>query len=333
MNKVRHAVIGLGFFGEYHADVVSSMAEMDLVVVCTRRQTRLDEVAEKFGVSKKYTDYRKLLADPEIDSVSITTHFYDHKDITIEALKAGKQVLLEKPMAQTVAECDAIIEASKSATGILMVGHICRFDPRVALAKQAVDEGRIGKIVYMYARRNLSGEIGKYHLDKISALTGDGIHDTDAMLWISGAKVNTVYAQEVRVGDFKYPDIGTATYRFDNDAVGVVESGWCLPAKTPFTIDAKMEIIGTEGAIYIDCGDAGLTITDPGGIQKPDTGYWPRVHGSLVGSLRSELVYFADCASKGKKPDVITPEESRRAVAVICAAEESSRSGKVVTVQ
>ena len=172
--------------------------------------------------------------------------------------------------------------------------------------------------------------IGRQVLDKISALAGDGIHDTDVMLWLSGSEVNTVYAQEVRVGDFKYPDIGTATYRFDNDAVGVVESAWCLPEKTPFQIDAKTEIIGTEGAIYIDCGNAGLTINDEKGISTPDTGYWPRVHGLLVGALQNELAYFANCVSTGKIPDVITPEESRRAVAVICAAESSALSGKVV---
>ncbi len=330
MKKLRHGVIGLGFFGEYHADVVSSTAQMELTAVCTRRQARLDEVATKFGAAKKYTDYRELLADPDIDSVSIVTHFYDHKEITIEALKAGKHVLLEKPMAQTVVECDAIVEASKSAAGILMVGHVCRFDPRVALAKEAVDQGRLGKIVYMYARRNLSCEIGRQVLGKISALTGDGIHDTDVMLWLTGAKVKTVYAQNVQVGDSKYPAIGSAMYRFDNDAVGVIESVWCLPEKTPFAIDAKMEVIGTEGAIYIDCGNAGLTINDEKGISTPDTGYWPRVHGVLVGALRNELVYFANCASKGTKPEVITPEESRQAVAVICAAEESAQSGKVV---
>jgi UDP-N-acetylglucosamine 3-dehydrogenase len=298
--------------------------------VCTRREERLDEVAAKFGAAKKYTDYRELLGDPDIDSVSVVTHFYDHKEITVEALKAGKHVLLEKPMAKTVAECDAIVEASESATGILMVGHVCRFDPRVALAKEAVDQGRLGKIVYMYARRNLSGQIGQQVLGKISALTGDGIHDTDVMLWLSGAKVKTAYAQNVKVGDSKYPAIGSAMYRFDNDAVGVIESVWCLPEKTPFTIDAKMEIIGTEGAIYLDCGDAGVTINDKQGISTPDTGYWPRVHGVLVGALRNELLYFADCAGKGEKPKVITPEESRQAVAVICAAEESARSGQVM---
>ena len=266
MGRIRHGVIGLGFFGEYHADVVDTSAQMELAAVCTRRQERLDEVAKKFGASKQYTDYRELLADPDIDSVSVVTHFYDHEDITVEALKAGKHVLLEKPMAQTVAECDAIVEAAESAAGILMVGHICRFDPRVALAKEAVDQGRIGEIVYMYARRNLSIEIGRQVLDKISALTGDGIHDTDVMLWLSGAKVKTAYAQNVQVGDSKYPAIGSAMYRFDNGAVGVIESVWALPEKTPFTIDARMEIIGTEGAIYIDCGNAGLTINDKKGI-------------------------------------------------------------------
>ena len=212
MARIRHGVIGLGFFGEYHTQMASSMAEVELAAVCTRRQQRLDEVASKYEASKRFADYRELLADPEIDSVSIVTHVYDHRDIAVAALKAGKHVLLEKPMAATVEDCDAIIRASQSAKGILMVGHICRFDPRAALAKEAVEQGRIGKIVYMYARRNLSARIGKEVLDKISPLFGDGIHDTDIMLWLSGAKVETVYAQNVRLGTSKYPDIGSAIY-------------------------------------------------------------------------------------------------------------------------
>ncbi len=333
MARVRHGVIGLGFFGEYHTQMASSMAEVELAAVCECRQQRLDEVAGKYGASKRFTDYRELLADPEIDSVSVVTHVYDHRDIAVAALKAGKHVLLEKPMAATVEDCDAIIEASQSAKGILMVGHICRFDPRVALAKEAVEQGRIGRIVYMYARRNLSTRIGKEVLDKISPLLGDGIHDTDIMLWLSGAKVETVYAQNVRVGTFKYPDIGLAIYRLDSNAVGVVETVWALPENTPFTIDAKMEIIGTEGAIYIDCGNAGLVINDKDGINTPDTGYWPNLHGNPIGALRNEFEYFFKCIRQGQSPEVITPVESRDVIAVICAAEKSASSGQVVSIR
>jgi len=92
MAKVRHGVIGLGFFGEYHAQMVASMTGVELTAVCTRTKSRLNEVAEKYGSSKRFTDYHQLLADDQIDSVSIVTHFYDHKDIAADALKVGVKV-------------------------------------------------------------------------------------------------------------------------------------------------------------------------------------------------------------------------------------------------
>ncbi len=235
MDTIRYAVIGLGFFGEKHAEVLSEMPEIELVAVCTRRPHRLEDVARRFGVPKTYTDYRKLLADDEVDAVSIVTHVNDHRDIAIDALNAGKHVFLEKPMAGNVEDCDAIIEAARSAKGNFMVGHICRFDSRVALAKAAIDEGRVGKIVSMHARRNLPATISAEVLDKISPLMGDGIHDIDLMLWFTGSAVKTVYAQNVRVRDFKHPDIGWAMCRFESDAIGVIETAWYLPENTPFT--------------------------------------------------------------------------------------------------
>ena len=99
-------------------------------------------------------------------------------------------------------------------------------------------------------------------------------------------------------------------YRFESGAVGVIETAWYLPANTPFTIDARLEIIGTDGAIYVDCGNAGLTINDATGLHKPDTAYWPDLHGVSVGALRNELSYFVDCIVQGKKPEVVTPPES-----------------------
>ncbi|OGV83568.1 MAG: hypothetical protein A3K19_19735 [Lentisphaerae bacterium RIFOXYB12_FULL_65_16] len=330
MKTVRFGIIGLGFFGEKHAEVLADMPGVELAAVCTRRRERREAVARQFGVPKHYGDYHELLADPDIDVVDIVTYVDDHRDIAVDALKSGKHVFLEKPMAESVASCDAILRAAKKARGSLMVGHICRFDMRISLAQQAVAEGRIGKIVSMHATRNLPRTVGAQVLDKISPLMGDGIHDTDLMLWLTGSRIQTVYAQNVRVNAFKYPDIGWAMYRFESGAIGVVEDVWFLPENTPFQIDARFEIIGTEGAIYIDCGNAGLAINDASGLHQPDTAYWPKLHGASVGALRHELAYFANCVRTGAKPDVVTPVEARNAVAVMCAAEKSAASGKVV---
>lgn len=330
MKRVKYGIIGLGFFGEKHAEVLSSMPGVELTAVCTRRPGRLEEIARRFAVPKRYESYRDLLADSEIEAVSVVTHVNDHRDIAMEALRSGKHVFLEKPMAGIVSDCDAIIAAAKVARGKFMVGHICRFDPRVSLAKEAVKAGRIGKITSMHAARNLPAKTGAGVLDKISALMGDGIHDTDLMLWFTGSRVKTVYAQTLQSRSFKNADIGWAMYRFESGAIGVVETIWCLPDTTPFAIDARMEIVGTEGAIYINCGEAGLTINDSAGVQKPDTVYWPEVLGRRVGVLRNELDYFVGCICCDKTPDVITPEESREAVAVMCAAEKSAARGEVI---
>lgn len=332
-DSVRWAVIGLGWFGEVHADTLADMPGVELAALCTRRPERLAELADRLGVERRYTDYRELLDDPTIDVVGVTTHINDHCDIVVDALRAGKHVFVEKPMAGTVADCDRMIEAAEAATGSFMVGHICRFDPRVALAKEAIEEGRIGEIISMHARRNLSKTIGRLVLDQISALMGDGIHDADLMLWFAKARPLSVYAQEVHPGECKYPDGGWAMSRLDNGAVAVVESVWHLPETSPYQIDARMEILGTEGALYINCGEAGLSIHAPDRIQLPDTAYWPRPFGEYFGILRAELRYFANCVKGGRTPDRITPQESRAAVEWMVAATESAQSGEIVPIQ
>lgn len=329
-DQICWGVIGLGYFGEVHVETLTSMPGIDVSALCTRREGRLAELADRHNVAQRYTDYRELLADASVDVVTVATHVADHRDITIDALRAGKHVFLEKPMAPSVAECDDILAAAEQTNCCFMVGHICRFDPRVAIAKQAIDEGRLGKIISMHARRNLSKKIGREHLDKISALAGDGIHDADLMLWFSQAKPVSVYALEIHPGTCKYADAGWAMIRLEGGAVGVVESIWHLPETTPYAIDARMEIIGTDGAIYINCAEAGLAIHDSSGAQLPDTLYWPYFGQERFGILRAELRYFANCVLEGRTPTRITPAEARAAVALINAATESSQTGNVV---
>jgi len=331
MGAIRFGVIGLGFFGEKHAEVLHGLPGVELAAVCTRREWRLKEIADRFGVPRAYTDYHELLADEEIDAVTVVTHAKDHVEPTVAALAAGKHVFLEKPMALTTAECDRIVEATEKSGGKFMVGHICRFNYRYALAKQSIERGEIGKVLSIHARRNIPAAVSESVLEKISALTGDGIHDTDLMLWYTGEEVRTVYAQTLSVRDLAHPDIGWAMYRFEGGAIGVIESVWYLPDKTPYPLDERMEIIGEKGAIYINEGAQPLVINNADGVKYAETVYWPAVHGVRAGALRDELAYFAECIASDKQPDIITPEESRRAVRVIEAAERSAASGEVVT--
>lgn len=329
MAKIRYGVIGLGWFGEKHCEAIVGIPNAELTALCTRNPARLKEVAARFGVERTYSNYHDLLADAAVDAVSITTMWDQHAAPTLAALQAGKHVFLEKPMASTLADCAAIVSAARTARGNFMVGHICRFNPRYAAAKTAIEEGRIGKIVSMYARRNLPRWVVADVLNKIGPIMGDGVHDTDLMLWYTGARIVSAYAQTQHVTGKKYPDIGFTTYRFDSGAIGVLENVWCLPDKTAFQIDERMEIVGTEGAISIHDTHPNYSVTDKDGWHSLDTTYWPSIHGVRAGALRDELAYFINCIADGKKPAIITPEESMAAVAACLAAERSAAAGSI----
>jgi predicted dehydrogenase len=328
--KVRYGVIGLGWFGEKHCEALAGLPNVELFALCTRREPRLREVAQRFGVRHIYTNYLDLLANADVDAVSVVTMWDQHAAPTLAALAVDKHVFLEKPMASTLEDCDAIVAAAKKSRGFLMVGHICRFNPRYAAAQQAIAEGHIGKIVSMYARRNIPAWVTSDLLDKIGPIIGDGVHDTDLMLWYSQAKVVSGYAQTVSMRGMKYPDLGWTMYRFDSGAVGVLENVWCLPDRTAFQIDERMEVIGTEGSIHVHETHPNFSICDKHGWHSPDTTYWPSLHGLRAGALREELAYFVGCVQEGRRPSVITPEESRAAVAACLAAERSAATGSVV---
>ncbi len=331
MKRVKYGVIGLGWFGEKHCEALAAIPQVELHSFCTRTESRLNEVGDRFGVERRFQDYHEMLADPELDAVSVVTMWDQHRAPAVAALEAGKSVFLEKPMASTVEDCEAIVAAAEAAKGGFMVGHICRFNPRYAAAKQEIAAGKIGKIVSIYARRNIPAWVGATVLDKIGPIIGDGVHDTDLMLWYTGAKVVSAYAQTVKVNEHKHPDIGWTMYRFDSGATGVLEDNWCLPDKTAFQIDERMEIIGTEGSIHIHETHPNFSVCDKDGWHSPDTTYWPELHGQRAGALREELAYFASCVADGRAPEVITPRESLEAVRACLAAEESAATGKIVT--
>jgi UDP-N-acetylglucosamine 3-dehydrogenase len=227
-------------------------------------------------------------------------------------------------------DCRAIVAAANAASAFFMVGHICRFNPRYAMAKREIEEGKIGKIVALYARRNIPGWVTTDILNKIGPIIGDGVHDTDLMLWYTGGRIVSAYAQTVSVRDLKYPDLGQTMYRFDSGATAIMEDVWFLPDKTPFQIDERMEIIGTEGSLHVHEVHPNLSVCDKDGWHCFDTTYWPTLRGQLAGALPTELAYFANCVQQDTPPSIITPEESMAAVEACLAAEESAATGEVV---
>lgn len=331
MSEICWAVVGVGRFGRVHARILDQLAGSELAVLVNRNPERLADAGREFPGVRLEEDYAAVCEDSSIDAVSITTHWQDHFEVAKVALEAGKHVFLEKPMAETSAECVELLRVAESAKGELMVGHVCRFDPRVTVAKEAIDAGRIGRVVSMHAKRNLPKAPGHIRLDKISPLMGDGIHDADLMMWFLDRAPSEIYARNVQFGGFRYPDLGWAMLHFGEDAVGVVETVWCLPESVPTVIDAKMEIIGTEGKVEIDCATTGVSILEASGESNPDTVYWPTQQERVIGALQREISYFAECVRAGATPEVITPFEAARAVAVMEAAERSAAEKNAVS--
>ena len=332
MERLRIGVIGLGWFGEIHCETIVGIPELELAALCTRRPDRLADMAEKFGVDRTFTDYREMLAQPDIDAVSVVTMWDQHTAPACDSLNAGKHVFLEKPMASTVEDCGKIMDAAKSARGILQIGHICRFNPRYRMAKQAIEEGRIGQIVAMSSRRNIPAAWTPEILQKIGPIVGDAVHDTDLMLWFTEDRVVSAYAQTVSIRNLKHPDIGQTMYRFASGASATLETVWCMPDKTPFDIDERLSIIGTEGLIHVQDTFPNLAIVDSNKLHSPDTTYWPMFEERRAGALRDEFAYFARCARAGEKPAIGRPEDAAAALKATLAAEESARTGRVVEV-
>jgi UDP-N-acetylglucosamine 3-dehydrogenase len=327
-DTLRWGILGAGRFGLLHARALAALPGVRLTALCNRNPDKLLTAGQAFPQARTERDYRRLIESPEIDAVSVTTHWRDHCNVALGALESGKHVLLEKPMAANSEECRRLLAAANASKGLLMVGHVCRFDPRVTLAKRAIDEGRIGRIVSLRSKRNLPVAPGAIRLDKISPLMGDGIHDADLMMWFLGRAPSRVYAHQIRVDAFQYPDVGWAMLHFEQEAIGVVEVNWRLPAHVPTAIDAQLEVIGTDGKLLVDCAHTGLEILDAHGSHQPDTVYWPTQHGQLVGALVNEIAYFADCIRNQTRPSVVTPLEAARAVAVMEAAEQSAAAGR-----
>jgi len=332
LNKLGLAVIGLGEFGEIHTQVLSGLSDVDLVAVCTRRESRARDVASRYGARRYYTDYRKLLEDKEIQAVIIATSESLHKEITIAAAEKGKDILVEKPFAMTLNDADEMIRAVKKAGILCVVGHVLKFDTRYSMVKERIDKGELGSVEAMYARRNTSEAI--IQNVRAPAIEDAGTHDIDVMLWYAKDEVERVYAETENPRGRPFDNVMAALMKFKHGAIGIVESYCNLPHSTPFpfpVVDAQMEVIGSLASAYIDLADHTLTFCGTAGVEKPDTIYWPTMRGQTIGALREELAYFVNRILENKPFEFNTLAEARRTLEVVLAAIKSAETKRPIT--
>jgi predicted dehydrogenase len=291
----------------------------------------LQTFADQFHATG-YVDYRAALADQRVDTVLIATPHHLHAEMAIAAARAGKHVLLEKPMAPTLAECDQIIRAADDAKITLMIGHSFHFVPGYSAAKDMLSSGALGDVIlgvstvskaWNFARRR------SWHLDRQrggGALLSFGIHALDVLTWLVGSSVQTVSAV-VQTSFHQQPadDVGMLFLRFANGAAGTVV---CTGYRTGAPKLHMIELTCREGTLNVQPVDGASVGQDEQWRSIPGSEASDWMHRALVG----EWSAFA-AAVATQTPSPVSGAYGRHIVATILAAEESSRLGKELPVE
>ena len=337
-NKLKVGVVGLGFFGGMHARVWANHPQVSLVGLCDLDQNRLNKTAQSLKVERTYRDYQEMLKDPEIDVVDVVVPEIFHLSPVLDALNAGKHVFVEKPIAATVEDAVAIEQLVEKTGRFLMVGHILRFDVRHCLFKKRIQEGIIGDIVSIHTRRTTArAATGKDSLKvtkQLHPIVAGSIHDTDLMHWLTEDTVKKVYAEQRAVVDGEHPDTGFAMLTFNRGTVGILEIAFILPPKSPGLLDYVITVIGTNGKASLLSGGRGFEFWTEEGVICPDTDFVePYMDGQIVGPLREELSYFANCVINGKAPTRNTAQDGVNGIRVCHAIVESAEKGDVVNLE
>ena len=257
MNKknLRLGVIGVSpvGIGNVYVNSILHYSDAELIAICDSNEETLKDRAEFYGIKNAYTDYHDLLSHDDIDAVCITTIDQAHKEITIAALRAGKDVLCEKPMALSGDDCRDMLDVARETGRKLMVGQICRFTPSFVLAKKLVEAGEIGDLFFveseyahMYSNENTTWR-GSDPMRNV--VIGGGCHAVDLLRWFVGNPIEVSAYGNQKVNDFwKYDDCTVASMKFQNDVIGkVMVSGGCRRGYTMRTC-----LYGTEGTIVVD---------------------------------------------------------------------------------
>jgi UDP-N-acetylglucosamine 3-dehydrogenase len=312
MSKLGVAVIGVGFWGKNHVRVFSELPETQLVAVCDVNLERAQSLAKQYGVDA-YSDSRKLLKRKDIEAVSICTFTTTHAAEAMKALKAGKNILVEKPLASTIPEAKKIVKFAHRKNRRLMVGFIERFNPGVQRAKTVLGRGEIGELVSATAKR-----VSKWpeRIGDVGVVKDYAIHEIDIMRVIFGEDPEKVYAITGNLRHTSYEDYAQIMLTFKRGKTAFIEANWLTPDKV-----RRLTLTGSDATLSLDYLTQEISIESLAKTLKP-RGEWKE-------PLKLELQHFVRSLLKDASLEV-TGLDGLKALMIAEAALQSSQKGSAV---
>jgi predicted dehydrogenase len=340
---VRIGIVGSRFIANAHAQAVRQTQGAELVAAASPNPDHIWEFHRRWDVPHVFADYRDMF--DLVDAITVACPNDLHAPVTLAAAAAGKHVFVDKPLALTLDECDAMIEACKKANVVLMYGENLCFAPKYVRAKELADEGALGEVYYV---RQLECHYGP-HADWFwdvsrsggGVLMDMGCHSIAYCRWVFGnAPIESVYGDAgnfVHKSRTKGDDHSTVVIRFaptekhPHGGVGIAENSWARAGG----FDNRTEVYGSQGLTVADMGRGAAlqTFSAAGysyaGEKSPWTRGWTWTgfeEGWSYG-FPQEIAHFVECIDQGRQP-MLTGEDGRAVLEIICAAYLSARTGQ-----
>jgi predicted dehydrogenase len=344
MPPIKIAILGAGFISEIHCESYHRFVPgAEVIAVYTRNAEKAQSFAQKHGISQWYDDLDAIIQLSGADVIDICLPNFLHAEATLKAAAAGKHIIIEKPLAVTLEEADAMISACKKAGVKLMYAEELCFAPKYERVRQMVNEGAIGDIYMLKQSEKHSGPHSDWFYD--INLSGGGVlmdmgcHGIAWFRWmLKNAKAKSVYATMSTVYHkqrTRAEDNSVVIIEFENGVTGVVENSWAKHGG----MDDRSEVYGTGGVVYADLfmGNAAIAYSKNGygyAMEKADTtvGWTFTIFEEAFNQgYPQELKHFIDCIQNDKEPH-ITGEDGRAVLEIIYAAYASAAQGKKISI-
>lgn len=332
MEKIKVAVIGAGVFGDTHCRTYSENPTIDLICVCDQDKKRAKQAAQKYSCSYT-TDPQDIANDPSINIVSVVTPDFAHRDVSLMIIEAGKNLIVEKPLATNVEDAQAITDAAISKGVKFMTDFQNRWNPPFIQAKQNLKSGEFGEPVSAYIR--LANSIMITEWLSWSAKSGPqwflGSHIVDLVCWLYGEKPIKVFAtgkrKVLKSQGLDVYDAIQAQLIFEN-SFATIDTSWIVPKSWP-ALDFRMDILTTNGKMEIEPTFNGIMVSTDKEYKIPFIAGRQDGFGRMFGFFKEPILHFIDHV-RDNIPCLVGIEDGLINTKIIAAIEKSIESGKII---